>query len=99
MEEQAYPLCFMVSGLLLPSTFIYSAVFNGMFGSPKEKELSQEIENLKLKYSIMGMNIDNSLKTLDDLELSDGNRYRPVLDMDSIPASMRNMGSGGVEQV
>jgi murein DD-endopeptidase MepM/ murein hydrolase activator NlpD len=80
------------------TTIIYSSVFNGAFGSPKEKELSQEIENLKLKYSIMGMTIDNSLKTLHDLELSDGNRYRPVLDMDSIPRSMRNMGSGGVDR-
>ncbi len=80
------------------STIIYSSVFNGTFGSPKEKELGQEIENLKLKYSIMGMTIDNALKTLHDLELSDGNRYRPVLDMDSIPGSMRNMGSGGVER-
>jgi murein DD-endopeptidase MepM/ murein hydrolase activator NlpD len=80
------------------STIIYSTVINGTFGSPKEKELGQEIENLKLKYSIMGMTIDNSLKTLHDLELSDGNRYRPVLDMDSIPGSMRNMGSGGVER-
>ena len=79
-------------------TIIYSSVFNGTFGSPKEKELGQEIENLKLKYSIMGMTIDNALKTLHDLELSDGNRYRPVLDMDSIPGSMRNMGSGGVER-
>ena len=80
------------------STIIYSSVFNGTFGSPKEKELGQEIETLKLKYSIMGMTIDNALQTLHDLELSDGNRYRPVLDMDSIPVSMRNMGSGGVER-
>ena len=80
------------------ATFVYSSVFYGTFGSPKEKELDQEIENLKLKYSIMGMSIDNALKILDDLELSDGNRYRPVLDMDSIPASMRNMGSGGVDK-
>ncbi|HBC78128.1 MAG TPA: peptidase M23 [Bacteroidales bacterium] len=79
-------------------TIIYSWVLNGTFGSPKEKELSQEIENLKLKYSIMGMKIDNALNTLDDLELSDGNRYRPVLDMDSIPVSIRNMGTGGVER-
>jgi hypothetical protein len=82
----------------LAATFIYSSVFNGTFGSPKEKKLGQEIENLKLKYSIMGMSINNALNTLSDLELSDGNRYRPVLDMDSVPASMRNMGSGGVEK-
>lgn len=80
------------------TTIIYSSLFNGTFGSPKEKELSQEIENLKMSYSIMGMTIDNALKTLHDLELSDGNRYRPVLDMDSVPGSMRNMGSGGVER-
>jgi hypothetical protein len=80
------------------STIIYSWVLNGTFGSPKEKELAQDIENLKLKYSIMGMKIDNALNTLDDLELSDGNRYRPVLDMDSIPVSIRNMGTGGVER-
>lgn len=80
------------------ATFVYSSFFYGTFGSPKEKELDQEIENLKLKYSIIGMSIDNALKTLDDLELSDRNRYRPVLDMDSIPASMRNMGSGGVDK-
>lgn len=80
------------------TTIIYSSLFNGTFGSPKEKELNQEIENLKMSYSIMGMTIDNALKTLHDLELSDGNRYRPVLDMDSVPGSMRNMGSGGVEK-
>jgi len=83
---------------VVAATFVYSSVFNGTFGSPKEKELIQGIENLKLKYSIMELNINNALKTLDDLELSDGNRYRPVLDMDSIPVSMRNMGSGGVDR-
>jgi hypothetical protein len=88
----------LLSLAAVAATFVYSSVFNGTFGSPKEKELIQGIENLKLKYSIMELNINNALKTLDDLELSDGNRYRPVLDMDSIPVSMRNMGSGGVDR-
>ncbi len=79
-------------------TIIYSSVYNSTFGSPKENELGQKIENLKLKYSMMGIAIDDALETLHDLELSDGNRYRPVLDMDSIPGSMRNMGVGGVER-
>lgn len=79
-------------------TIVYSVIFNGTFGSPKEKALNQEIESLKLKYSLMGLKIDVALKSLKDLELSDGSRYRPVLDMDSIPASMRNMGAGGVNR-
>ena len=77
-------------------TIIYTAIFNSRFGSSRERMLSQEIENLKLKYSIMGMQTDNSLNILNDLRLSDDNRYRPVLGMDSIPSSVRNMGFGGV---
>ncbi len=79
-------------------TIFYTSVFNCMFGSPKEKSLNQEIENFRLKYSILEMSIDNALSSLGDLELSDGNRYRPVLEMDSIPASMRNMGTGGISR-
>jgi murein DD-endopeptidase MepM/ murein hydrolase activator NlpD len=77
-------------------TIIYTALFNSRFGSSRERMLGQEIENLKLKYSIMGMQTDNSLNTLNDLRLSDDNRYRPVLGMDSMPGSVRNMGFGGV---
>jgi hypothetical protein len=79
-------------------TIVYSSLFNSMFGSPKEATLNQEIESLKLKYSILEMSIDNALRSLDDLELSDGNRYRPVLEMDSIPVSIRKMGTGGVNR-
>jgi murein DD-endopeptidase MepM/ murein hydrolase activator NlpD len=77
---------------------LYTAVINGLFGSPKEKALSQEIESIKLQYSLMGRELDNSVKILDDLERSDGHRYRPVLDMDSIPSSIRKMGIGGINR-
>jgi murein DD-endopeptidase MepM/ murein hydrolase activator NlpD len=79
-------------------TLLYTAIINSMLGSPKEKTLSQEIESLKLKYSLMGREIENSMSVLDDLEQSDGNRYRPILDMDSIPSSIRNMGIGGINR-
>lgn len=79
-------------------TVLYTAIFDAVFGSPKEKMLGQEIENIKLKYSLLGRKMDNSLNILYDLELSDGNRYRPILDMDSVPSSIRKMGSGGVKR-
>jgi len=82
----------------LAVTLLYTTIYNKMFGSMKEKVLSQEVGDMKLKYSIMRMKIDNSLEVLDDLELSDGNRYRPVLEMDSIPTSVRKMGTGGVDK-
>jgi hypothetical protein len=79
-------------------TIIYGSIFNSMFGSPKETLLNQQIENLRLQYSLAGRKMDNSLKVLADIEASDGECYRPVLDMDSIPASVRKMGTGGVKK-
>jgi hypothetical protein len=90
---------FILSALTVVGvTLFYATIFNNRFGSSKEKVLSQEIESIKLKYSIMGMEIDNSLKILDGLKQSDGKRYRPVLEMDSVPGSMRNMGFGGIDR-
>lgn len=79
--------------------WFYGTIFKSIYGSPKEKLLVQEIENLKLNYEIVGREIYKSQKILDDLELSDENRYRPVLDMDSIPESFRNPGYGGVNRL
>jgi murein DD-endopeptidase MepM/ murein hydrolase activator NlpD len=78
--------------------WLYNLVSDSLLDSPKEKLLIQEIENIKLQYSLLGRQIDNSEKILNDLELSDGTRYRSVLDMDSIPLSVRKMGSGGVNK-
>ena len=79
-------------------SFFYITVFINKFGSPEEKFLKQEIEDLKLSYTLLSREIDNSDKILDNLELSDGNCYRPILDMDSIPVSVRNMGFGGINR-
>ncbi len=79
-------------------TIFYTTVFSDLFGSSKERLLVQDIENLKLKFSILGMSMDNSLRVLNDLKLSDDNRYRPVLEMDSIPSSVRKMGYGGIDR-
>jgi murein DD-endopeptidase MepM/ murein hydrolase activator NlpD len=79
-------------------TLIYSVLFSSAFGSPEERVLNQEIENLKLKYSLVGREIDYSVKLIDNIELSDENRYRPVLDMDTIPQTFRSMGFGGVNR-
>ena len=74
----------------------YGFIFDNYFGSPEQQVLSQEIENLKLKYSMISREIEHSAKVMNDLQQSDENTYRPVLDMDVVPESFRNMGSGGV---
>jgi len=77
---------------------IYATVFERTFGSPKEKLLTQQIDNMKLQYSLMGMEMDNSLNLLGSLRLSDDIRYRPILGMDTVPESYRNAGYGGVDR-
>jgi len=78
--------------------FIYGTIFENVFGSPKEKMLTQEVENLRLQYSLIGRQLDNSRDELNSFRLSDDIRYRPILDMDSIPESIRKGGYGGVNR-
>ena len=84
--------------LSIAVTLFYSTTFRSLFGSPKEKLLTRQIENLKLQYSLIGRQIDNSSASLNSLRLSDDKRYRPILDMDSIPESYRKAGYGGVDR-
>lgn len=79
-------------------TFIYISAFNSYFGSPKEKILSQDLESLKLRYSMLEMKLDDSRKIIDNLKLSDDKRYRPILSMDTIPESFRKPAYGGINR-
>ncbi len=42
--------------------------------------------------------LDNSIRLINSLKMSDEIRYRPILEMDSIPESFRNPGFGGVDR-
>jgi murein DD-endopeptidase MepM/ murein hydrolase activator NlpD len=77
---------------------IYGSVFENLFGSPKEKLLIQQVDNLKLHYSLVGRQLDNSMASLRSFRLSDDIRYRPILNMDSVPESYRKAGYGGVDR-
>ena len=96
-KDRFIRLSLWLAASIILSVF-YNTIFYSHFGSPKQKLLRQEIDEIKLNYSLLSRDIDNSEKILDYLELSDGNCYRPVLDMDSIPGSVRGMGIGGVNR-
>jgi murein DD-endopeptidase MepM/ murein hydrolase activator NlpD len=78
-------------------TIVYVSVFKSFFGAPKEKYLNQRLEGIKLNYSIVAKRLDNSEFMLSDLRLSDDIRYRPILDMDSVPETYRRVGVGGID--
>jgi len=76
----------------------YYYMFFRYFGSPKEKLLGQQVENLKLQYNLVSREMDYTMDRINNLLMSDEIRYRPVLSMDSIPSTVRNPGYGGVER-
>jgi murein DD-endopeptidase MepM/ murein hydrolase activator NlpD len=79
-------------------TIFYGTIFNHILGSPKEKMLTQQVETLRLQYSLANRELDNSLDMINSLKMSDEIRYRPILSMDGLPESYRNPGFGGVDR-
>lgn len=53
---------------------------------------------MKLQYSLLGREMDRTLAAINSFKLSDEGRYRPILDMESLPSSYRKGASGGVER-
>ena len=97
LEKKLLRLILWFAGTIAITVF-YGTLFHNFFGSPKEALLSQQIGNLKLQYSLANMDIDNSLKSINSLRMSDEIRYRPILEMESLPESYRNPGFGGVDR-
>ena len=76
----------------------YLTVYVNNYGSPKAGNLSQDVEKIKLRYSILDKRYENAFKTIDYLRLSDEVRYRPILNMDNLPESFRKPGYGGIDR-
>jgi len=76
----------------------YGTVLENIVVSPKEKMLSQQVENMKLQYSLVARELDNSIASLNSFRLSEDRRYRPILQMDSVPESYRMAGYGGIDR-
>lgn len=76
----------------------YGTVIEKTIGSPKEKLLNQQIDNMKLQFSLVSRELDNSISSLNSFRLSDDRRYRPILNMDVVAESYRKAGYGGVDR-
>ena len=96
-KKKFFHILLWIAGSIVVS-IIYGKFIENTFGSPKEKMLAQQVENLKLQYTLIGRELDNSIASLNSFRLSDDKRYRPILAMDSVPESYRKAGFGGVDR-
>jgi murein DD-endopeptidase MepM/ murein hydrolase activator NlpD len=89
-------LLFLIAFLIVGSS--YNFIYNKVDGSPKEKILTDKLEEVKLNYMILNKRFDNSSKILDQLHSLENNTYRAILDMDTLPEAFFNSGYGGIDE-
>lgn len=85
-------------GISILIAFVYIFIFNHTFGSPKEKLLEKQLDEVKFRYTMLDRKMDKTREVLIDLRSTDNSRYRPILDLSSIPATMAEGGSGGTDK-
>lgn len=68
------------------------------FETPKDRLQAREIENLKLRYSILNKKMDQVDEVLKNVEERDNNLYRVYFNTSAIPDEQRKAGFGGVNR-
>ncbi len=80
----------LLSSLTLSALFIL--LFYLFIGSPKEKMLEIENEQLRAQYKLLSRRVDDALVVLDDIQQRDDNLYRVILQAEPIGEEVRNAG-------
>lgn len=91
-----YVLVFLLSSAL----FGFFIVLGGgyFFETPKERELSRELENMQFQYEILNKRMDDAIAVLENIEERDNSIYRIYFDANPIPEAQRRAGFGGINR-
>lgn len=89
-------LGFLLVSLIFSGLFFF--VFSAWFGSPNEKRLQKENEELKTYYEILNKDLNTANHMMASLQDRDDNIYRVVFESQPIPESVRSAGIGGVNR-
>ncbi|MCA0132907.1 M23 family metallopeptidase [Winogradskyella alexanderae] len=95
------------------TTFKYVMLFltaAGLFGflsffiisqyveSPKERELTRELQNMELQYQLLNKRMDDAIAALENVEERDNAIYRLYFEANPIPEEQRRAGFGGINR-
>lgn len=91
-----YVLAFLLSSAL----FGFFIVLGGgyFFETPKERQLSRELENMQFQYEILNKRMDEAIAVLENIEERDNSIYRIYFDANPIPEAQRRAGFGGINR-
>lgn len=93
-----YTLLFLVSSALFGFLCFVILLNTPYFETPKDRLQAREIENMKLRYSILNKKTEQLDQVLASIEERDNNIYRIYFNSSPIPEEQRKAGFGGVNR-
>jgi murein DD-endopeptidase MepM/ murein hydrolase activator NlpD len=94
----AYITLFLLSSALFGVLSFIVLLNTPFFETPKDRLQAREIENLRLRYSILNKKMDQVEEVMANIEERDNNLYRVYFNTSAIPAEQRKAGFGGVNR-
>lgn len=87
---------FLVSSFGMAAAMLYC--FFHYFGSPKEKQLQHELDNMVLQYEVLEDRMNEITDVLGDIQDRDDNIYRVIFEAEPIDKTVREAGFGGANR-
>jgi murein DD-endopeptidase MepM/ murein hydrolase activator NlpD len=97
-KQFGYIALFILSSALFGFLSFVALLNTPYFETPKDKLLTRDIENMKLRYAILNKKMDQIDEVLASIEERDNNLYRIYFNSSPIPIEQRKAGFGGVNR-
>lgn len=66
--------------------------------SPKERQMTRELQNMELQYELLNKRMDDAIAALENVEERDNAIYRLYFEANPIPTEQRRAGFGGINR-
>lgn len=97
-KKISYIALFIIASALFGFLCFVVLINFSYFETPKDRSQAREIDNLKLRYSILNRKMDQIDKVMENIEYRDNNLYRIYFNSAPIPEEQRKAGFGGVNR-
>lgn len=91
-----YIIGFLLASSLMGFLMVVAASY--YIQSPKERELTRELDNLQLQYDLLNRRMDDAIAALENVEERDNSIYRLYFGANPIPEAQRRAGFGGINR-
>ncbi len=94
----AYAALFLLASALFGFLMVVVLLNTPYFETPRDRLQAREIENMKLRYSLLNKKMDDLEAVMEDIEERDNNLYRAYFNAAEIPDEQRRAGFGGINR-